>query len=113
MTSKRAQLISNGYVFDLYEDQIKIGRSTLPLGEKLAMIVKQPGKILLVPTFARISREHATLHWSETEKRYIFEDHSKYGSQVDGLFIHNSKIVLENKVKLTLQGIEFQILYAL
>ncbi|MBI4980810.1 FHA domain-containing protein [Candidatus Woesearchaeota archaeon] len=110
MVSKRAQLICNNDTFDLYEDKIDIGRSEIPL-EKLAMVTKQPGKILLVPTFNRISRQHATLLWSEPQKKYIFEDHSKYGTFVNEHFLHNSNLVLENKAKLTLQGVEFQILY--
>ena len=98
--------------YDLTEDKIDIGRTT---DDIKGLTLKIPGQILIVTQVntQTISRKHATLEWDPAIKRYRLNDHSRFGTVLNGESIHNNRTseIVENCSNIFISPFMFQLFY--
>lgn len=91
------------YKFDLKEKDILLGRSKSAFSK--AHVTKTKNKIEFTHNefTKRISTEQGSLCWNPEVKKYVYKDHSQYGTLVNGdplehgeerTLEHNSEIII-------------------
>lgn len=112
---KKAELLCEKKVLELCEEQIEIGMSKSEEETLEVMALDASGKRINIVsnTLTRgISKTHALLTWDKSIKKYRFKDISRYGSIVNGATIYHSEVILENRAKIEIPGVRFQIIYS-
>lgn len=100
------------YHFDLKSKNVLIGRSKSAFSK--AHVIQGKDKIEFAHNefTKRISPEQGSLIWNNSEKKYVFKDHSQHGTLVDGDPLeHGEERTLEHNAQIIIHPFKLRVEY--